>query len=143
MTIRAAHAGDSEAVVRLIREYVDGLGLDISFQDVETELGDPLEFYEVVLLAENGCVALRRIDDATCEMKRLYVRPAHRGSGLGVLLAAHVITEARALGYETLKLDTLPTMASAQALYRALGFRDTGPYRYNPVPGASFLELDL
>jgi ribosomal protein S18 acetylase RimI-like enzyme len=143
MTIRAALADDAEAVVRLVSEYVDGLGQDISFQDVETELADPLEFYEVVLLAENGCVALRRIDDATCEMKRLYVRPHARGTGLGRQLAEALLAEARARGYRRIVLDTLSAMASAQTLYRSLGFRDTKPYRYNPLPGASFLELEL
>ena len=142
-TIRAAQAGDSEAVRALIGEYVDSLGLDISFQGVETELGDPLGFYEVVLLAKDGCVALRRIDDTTCEMKRLYVRPNARGTGLGRRLAEALIVEARTRGYSRVLLDTLPTMAPAQTLYRSLGFRDTEPYRHNPVPGASFLELEI
>jgi hypothetical protein len=83
--IRAAGPGDLETVRRLMREYVDGVGVDLSFQDVETELQDPLDFYELVLLADGGCVALRRIDDSTCEMKRLYVRQSARGSGLGRL----------------------------------------------------------
>jgi putative acetyltransferase len=126
-----------------LREYADSLGVDLSFQDFESELADPLGFYELVLLAENGCVALRRIDAETCEMKRLYVRPAGRGSGVGRRLAEAVITEARARGYRRMLLDTLPEMEAAQALYRSIGFRDTGPYRHNPVPGASFLELEL
>ncbi len=126
-----------------LREYADGLGVDLSFQDFESELADPLGFYELVLLAEGGCVALRRIDELTCEMKRLYVRPVARGSGLGRRLAEAVIAEARARGYSRMLLDTLPQMAAAQALYRSLGFRDTEPYRHNPVPGASFLELML
>lgn len=126
-----------------LREYADSLGVDLSFQDFESELADPLGFYELVLLAENGCVALRRIDAETCEMKRLYVRPAGRGSGVGRKLAEAVITEARARGYRRMLLDTLPEMEAAQALYRSIGFRDTEPYRHNPVPGASFLELEL
>jgi putative acetyltransferase len=126
-----------------MREYVDGLGIDLSFQDVETELADPLGFYELVLLADGGCVGLRRIDDDTCEMKRLYVRPSTRGSGLGRRLAEAVIAEARARGYRRMLLDTLPTMTAARALYESLGFRETEPYRYNPVPGTSFLELEL
>jgi putative acetyltransferase len=126
-----------------LREYADSLGVDLSFQGFESELADPLGFYELVLLAENGCVALRRIDAETCEMKRLYVRPAGRGSGVGRRLAEAVITEARARGYRRMLLDTLPEMEAAQALYRSIGFRDTGPYRHNPVPGASFLELEL
>jgi len=126
-----------------LREYADSLGVDLSFQDFESELADPLGFYELVLLAENGCVALRRIDAETCEMKRLYVRPAWRRSGVGRKLAEAVITEARARGYRRMLLDTLPEMGAAQALYRSIGFRDTEPYRHNPVPGASFLELEL
>jgi putative acetyltransferase len=126
-----------------LREYADSLGVDLSFQDFESELADPLGFYELVLLAENGCVALRRIDAETCEMKRLYVRPAWRRSGVGRKLAEAVITEARARGYRRMLLDTLPEMETAQTLYRSIGFRDTEPYRHNPVPGASFLELEL
>ena len=132
-----------ETVRGFLREYADSLGVDLSFQDFESELADPLGFYELVLLAEDGCVALRRIDERTCEMKRLYVRPSARGSGLGRQLAEAVIAEARARGYSRMLLDTLPQMTAAQALYRSLGFRDTEPYRHNPVPGATFLELML
>jgi putative acetyltransferase len=130
-------------VRELLREYADSLEVDLAFQDFESELADPLGFYEVVLLAEGGCVALRRIDERTCEMKRLYVRPAARGSGLGRLLAEAVIAAARARGYERMLLDTLPTMAAAKRLYESLGFRETTPYRHNPIAGSSFLELTL
>jgi putative acetyltransferase len=141
--IRPAVPDDRETVRGFLREYADGLGVDLSFQDFESELADPLGFYELVLLADDGCVALRRIDELTCEMKRLYVRPAGRGSGLGRQLAEAVIAEARARGYSRMLLDTLPEMTAAQALYRSLGFRDTEPYRNNPVAGAAFLELRL
>jgi putative acetyltransferase len=141
--IRPAQPDDRETVRGFLREYADGLGVDLSFQGFESELADPLGFYELVLLADDGCVALRRIDEQTCEMKRLYVRPAGRGSGLGRQLAEAVIAAARARGYSRMLLDTLPKMAAAQALYRSLGFRDTEPYRHNPVPGAAFLELGL
>lgn len=126
-----------------LREYSDGLGVDLSFQDFESELADPFGFYELVLLADDGCVALRRIDERTCEMKRLYVRPAGRGTGLGRKLAEAVIATAREHGYSRMLLDTLPQMTAAQALYRSLGFRETEPYRHNPVRGAAFLELEL
>jgi len=126
-----------------LREYADSLSVDLSFQDFESELADPLGFYELVLLADDGCVALRGVDDETCEMKRLYVRPAGRGSGLGRRLAEAVIAEARARGFKRMLLDTLPEMTTAQALYQSLGFRETEPYRHNPVPGAVFLEVRL
>jgi ribosomal protein S18 acetylase RimI-like enzyme len=141
--IRAAEPADLETVRDLFREYADSLEVDLSFQDFESELADPLGFYEVVLLADEGCVGLRRIDERTCEMKRLYVRPVARGSGLGRRLAKAVIAAARARGYERMLLDTLPTMTAAQGLYESLGFRETTPYRHNPIPGSSFLELVL
>jgi len=141
--IRSAGPDDAETVRGLFREYADALGVDLSFQDFESEVADPLGFYEVVLLAEGGCVALRRIDGPTCEMKRLYVRPAARGSGLGRRLAEAVIAEARARGYERMLLDTLPSMAAAQRLYTSLGFSETTPYRHNPIAGTTFLELTL
>jgi ribosomal protein S18 acetylase RimI-like enzyme len=141
--IRAAEPADLETVRDLFREYADSLEVDLSFQDFESELADPLMFYEVVLLADEGCVGLRRIDERTCEMKRLYVRPVARGSGLGRRLAKAVIAAARARGYERMLLDTLPTMTAAQGLYESLGFGETTPYRHNPIPGSSFLELVL
>ena len=141
--IRPAQHGDAETVRELLREYGDSLDVDLSFQDFESEVADPLGFYEVVLLAEDGCVALRRIDDQTCEMKRLYVRPSGRGSGLGRRLAEAVISTARERGYDRMLLDTLPSMGAARRLYESLGFHQTAAYRYNPVPGTTFLELVL
>ena len=141
--IRPALPDDQETVRGFLREYADGLGVDLSFQDFDSELADPLGFYELVLLADDGCVALRRIDELTCEMKRLYVRPAGRSSGLGRQLAEAVIAAAQERGYSRMLLDTLPEMTAAQALYQSLGFRETGPYRHNPVAGAAFLELRL
>jgi putative acetyltransferase len=141
--IRSAGAGDADTVRTLFREYADALGVDLSFQDFDSELADPLGFYELVLLAEDGCVALRRIDERTCEMKRLFVRPNARSSGLGRRLAEAVIAEARARGFDRMLLDTLPSMAAAQRLYASLGFRETEPYRPNPILGATFLELLL
>jgi ribosomal protein S18 acetylase RimI-like enzyme len=141
--IRTAVAADVDAVRELFREYADGLGVDLSFQDFETELADPLGFYQLVLLARQGCVALRRIDGETCEMKRLYVRADARGSGLGRALAQAVIAHARAIGYVRMLLDTLPTMTAARSLYTGLGFHETEPYRLNPIEGTSFLELVL
>jgi GNAT superfamily N-acetyltransferase len=141
--IRQATGADVEAVRTLFREYAEGLGVDLSFQDFDAELADPLGFYELVLLAPGGCVALRRVDDETCEMKRLYVRPAARGTGLGRALAEAVIANARARGYARMLLDTLPTMTQARSLYASLGFREIDAYRFNPIDGTSFLELKL
>ena len=141
--IQQATGADVESVRTLFREYAEGLGVDLSFQDFDAELADPLAFYELVLLAPVGCVALRRLDDQTCEMKRLYVRRAARGTGLGRALAEAVIAHARARGYERMLLDTLPTMTRARSLYASLGFRETDAYRFNPVDGTSFLELLL
>ncbi len=90
-----------------------------------------------------GCVALRRIDARTAELKRLFVRPGHRGLGLGRLLTEAAVELARELDYRRLRLDTTPEMAAAHELYRRLGFREIDPYRANPVAGTRFLELDL
>jgi len=136
-------ADDTEGVRTLFAEYVDELGIDLSFQDFERELEDPFAVYELVLVARDGCVALRRIDEHTCEMKRLYVRPRARGSGLGRALAGAVVAHARARGYARMRLDTLPTMGAARGLYASLGFREIDPYRPNPIPGTAYLELEL
>lgn len=136
----------------LFSEYRDALGIDLSFQGFEAELrglpGDYAPPTGRLLLAFvddrlAGCVALRRFDSAVCEMKRLYVRPAQRGTAVGRRLAVWAIAEARQIGYRRMRLDTLPTMGTAMALYDRLGFRDIAPYRYNPIPGSRFMELAL
>ena len=90
-----------------------------------------------------GCAALRRLDENACEMKRLYVREAFRGQGAGRELVQALITEARAIGYKSMLLDTLPSMLEAHKLYRTLGFREISSYQKNPVPGALFFKLHL
>jgi ribosomal protein S18 acetylase RimI-like enzyme len=139
------------AARRLVEEYAASLDVDLSFQDFDLELASLPRQYGppdgAFLLAERdgtllGCVALRKWQDA-CEMKRLYVRPEGRGLGVGRLLAGSIIDEARRRGYERMVLDTLPSMTRAQGLYAALGFRPAPPYRYNPVPGTTFMELKL
>jgi ribosomal protein S18 acetylase RimI-like enzyme len=151
--IRAAASQDDWVEARrLFEEYAASLGFDLSFQDFERELaslpGDYGPPRGAILLAGDdsgfaGCVALRPFAGETCEMKRLYVRPAHRGTGLGKRLAEAILTEARARGYRRMRLDTVPGMESAIGLYRALGFREIEPYRMNPIPGAIFMEREL
>jgi len=146
--ITIAPADDIDVVRDLINEYAASLGVDLSFQDLDHELSTLESFYELILIARDdarvaGCVALRRIDDSICEMKRLYVRPAFRGHDLGRKLAARIIDEARIRGYKRMRLDTLPTMTAAIPLYQSLGFVEIAPYRFNPVEGTRFMELAL
>jgi ribosomal protein S18 acetylase RimI-like enzyme len=143
---------DIDAVRALFEEYAESLDFDLGFQGFEREVGElPGEYAEprgTLLLARlgsdaAGCVGLRPLEGETCEMKRLYVRASARGHGLGRALAEAVVAAARERGYASMRLDTVPSMVAAQALYRSLGFRDIQPYRFNPVEGTSFLELEL
>jgi len=146
--IHWAEASDLDEIRTMLREYEAWLEVDLCFQGFEKELaalpGDYAPPRGRLLIARGaGCVALRPLEEATCEMKRLYVRDAYRGSGLGRSLVRTLIGEARAIGYKRMRLDTLPKMEGAQKLYASLGFKDIEPYRNNPVPGARFLELEL
>jgi len=151
--VRLAHAhggGVLEAVRALFVEYAASLGFDLSFQGFSAELDAPPREYAppegCLLLAMEvttaaGCVALRRLDGDVCEMKRLYVRPAFRGRGIGRALATAVIEEARRRGYRRMRLDTVLSMTAAIELYRSLDFEAIAPYRPNPIEGARFMEL--
>jgi putative acetyltransferase len=139
---------DVEEVRTLFLEYAAALPFPLDFQDFDREVAGLPGAYApprgALLLARGeGCVALRPIDETSCELKRLYVRPEARGTGLGRRLAEAVVAEARRLGYTRMRLDTVPGMDAAQSLYEQLGFREIPPYRPNPIPGARFLELEL
>ena len=141
-----------KTVKDLFNEYAESLDFSLCFQGFDEELaGLPGEYgppYGRLLLAFHdndraGCAALRRIDETTCEMKRLYLRPQFRGSGFGKRMAAEIIKMAQEIGYERMRLDTAPTMREAISLYHSLGFKEIGPYRDNPIDGAIFMELAL
>jgi putative acetyltransferase len=146
-------AEDMDLVRELFREYETWLGISLSFQGFEEELaGLPGQYAPpegALLIAwagqeAAGCVALRALEPGICEMKRLYLRQAFRGTGLGRQLVEAMIGEARGRGYAAMRLDTLPERtAAAVALYRTLGFVAIPPYNDNPLPGVLHMELAL
>jgi len=153
MRIEIAESPELIGIVHeLFVEYSQSLGVDLCFQGFAEELETLPGRYarpagRLLLAFEEqqavGCGALRPLDEEVCEMKRLYLRPATRGKGAGRELALALINAARETGYKRMRLDTLPSMTKAMALYRSLGFTEIAAYRANPVPGASFLELNL
>lgn len=139
---------------QLFREYQRGLGVDLCFQSFDRELetlptmyGHPHGALFIATQSSDGatigCVGLRRLEPTICEMKRLYVRDAARGHGLGRQLVDALLAEARKLGYQRMRLDTLQSMTAARALYASLGFREIAPYNEHPVEGTRFMELVL
>ena len=153
MEARIVSSGpDLDEVRALFLEYADWIAIDLSFQGFAEELaslpGPYLAPGGVLLLCVDeanaaGCIAVRRLREETCELKRLYVRPAYQGRGYGLVLARRAMDWARAAGYQRMVLDTLPVMEGAQRLYERLGFRDVAPYRFNPIPGTRFMAADL
>jgi len=154
LTIFQAESATHLAEVReLFREYALSLNFSLCFQNFDRELaelpGDYAPPEGRLLLADfrgdtAGCVALHKWNPGICEMKRLYLRPQFRGKGLGRMLAETAIEEARKIGYQRMRLDTVePIMADAVAMYRKLGFRQIAPYRVNPMPGTLYMELEL
>jgi GNAT superfamily N-acetyltransferase len=150
--IDAHHGPSLDEVRKLFLEYAASLGFSLCFQGFDQELAALPGGYAPprgrlwLLLVDGqpaGCVGLRPQSGGAAEMKRLYVRPAFRGAQLGRALAEAVVQAARELGYERLRLDTVPGMERAQAVYRSLGFRDIPPYTSNPIEGARYLELVL
>ena len=144
------------AVREIFQEYAEGLGIDLRFQQFDAELaglpGDYAEPRGALLLATvdgelAGCCALRPLDTAdypnTSEMKRLYVRKAFRGFGLGRLLTEAILDAARQAGYASVLLDTLNEMDTARNLYADLGFEEIPPYYHNPITGAHYLKVDI
>lgn len=139
-------------IVSIFREYVGSASVSLDFQEYEHEFAELPGKYAPpqgrLLLACDGnsvlgCAALRCVDDATCEMKRVYVRPEARGMKLGRRLVEALLAEAKLAGYSRICLDVLPEFAIAQNLYLSLGFFPAPPVSFNPVPGTRFLALTL
>lgn len=150
--LQPATDADLDDVRGLLREYAASLAFPLDFQEFDREVAELPGSYAppggALLVARTSdgpvaCVAVRALSAEICELKRLYVRPVARGGGLGRLLVEAALTEARRLGYRRVRLDTVPGMETAQALYERLGFREIEPYTRNPIAGARFLELDL
>ena len=151
--VPAASATQIESVRELFLEYARSLSFNLCFQSFEQELaglpGDyaPPDGRLLLLTRANqaaGCVALHKIDNEICEMKRLYLRPQFRGLGLGKMLAEKIIAAGRESGYKRLRLDTVESnMTIAVAMYRSMGFREIEPYRPNPIATALYMELEL
>ena len=143
---------DLNEIKKLFSDYASALGISLDFQDFDQELanlpGDysPPDGSLLIAYWEGevaGCAALRKFANGICEMKRLYTKPQFRGLGIGRALCEAIIVRARRIGYERMRLDTLPSMETARALYASLGFTEIEPYRYNPIEGARFMELVL
>ncbi|MCB2103028.1 MAG: GNAT family N-acetyltransferase [Rhodobacterales bacterium] len=153
VTIHPADGPDDMAVARtLFMEYQDWLGEDLCFQDFQSELASLPGKYRpprgVILLARDGdavagCVAMWPLETGVCEMKRMYLREAWRGTGLGRRLAEAVVDAGRQAGYRAMRLDTLSRLTAAVTLYRSMGFKTISPYYANPLSGVMYMEKRL
>jgi putative acetyltransferase len=151
--VQAESQAQIDQARELFLEYAQSLGFSLCFQNFDKELaglpGDYAPPEGRLLLAEYdsqfaGCVALHKLDPGICEMKRLYLRPQFRGKGLGRVLADRIIAEARQIGYQRMRLDTVePVMKDAVEMYRRLGFKEIAAYCANPISGALYMELQL
>jgi putative acetyltransferase len=153
--MKIAQANTDELIAEakeLFQEYAESLGFDLCFQNFDAELDSfPTQYSPpagclFLALSQGrpiGCVGLRCFEEGICEMKRLYVRPKFRGKNAGRGLAEAAIKAGKRLGYERMRLDTLPSMEIANRLYKSLGFVEIEPYRHNPIEGAIYLELRL
>jgi GNAT superfamily N-acetyltransferase len=151
--LQADTATEIEDARKLFREYEAWLGLDLCFQGFEAELAAlpgkyaPPEGRLLLAYADDklaGCIAMRKLEDGVCEMKRLFVRDEFRGARIGVALIEELISDARGIGYEKMRLDTFPPkMGKAARLYKSHGFVQIPPYYENPHPGVLFMELNL
>jgi GNAT superfamily N-acetyltransferase len=149
---KISNAQDLEDVKKLFLEYVDFLQVNLDFQDYENELAKlPAKYAEPegsIFLAKVagqavGCIALWKLEFGVCEMKRLFVKSEFQGLGVGKMLVAKLIEEAKNKGYSTIKLDTLKRLKSANYLYISLGFNETHPYNFNPEPDIVYYEKKL
>lgn len=157
ITLRWAHGPDDMETVRaLFLDYQADLGIDLCFQDFAAEVDNlPADYrtphgaIAVAFVGSSpaGCCAFRPLSGSdhlnACEMKRLFVRRAYRGFGLGRQLVELILSEARMAGYTTMLLDTLTDMEAARALYQEVGFCEVAPYYHNPIPGAHYLKVEL
>jgi len=152
-TYKNAHTEkEFEQARMLFKEYADALGVDLSFQDFKKELDTIQVQYNkpdggllLVYANENpiACAAVRRFDEGTAELKRMYVKNEYRGHRIGVELIKRSLSMAKDLGHKKIRLDTLENMAKAQELYKSFGFYIIPPYRFNPIPGTVYMEKIL
>ena len=153
LRVLQAETGKNLEYIRTIfEEYAASLDFDLDFQNFREELDSlPGEYASpdgslLIAMYEDkpaGCIALRKLSHGICEMKRLYVKPQFRGLGIGRTLTEAIIAEAKQIRYTRMRLDTVPSMEKARALYVSLGFKKINPYRYNPIEGSQFMELAL